>query len=278
VFSVVGLVVTGICALSAVLLTNPMARSAGRSTSPAQSFLAFDRIPHHTLISHWEFVATLLTFVVVLVGAMLSTRLLNSRWLAAILIWQLGLSLAAALAVELTRSPQLAMLFPWRITVVMVPLAAVFISVYAVDLVARRMEWRRVLYLACAIAAVLVTFGVIRSVGSLRERPSALVAALRSVELSGIGLVPLAAEDVRLNTQLAIFVDWKSHPYAPEELTEWVRRVSLVRKTESDPAALCKLLATESISWIVADSPLNASCLSDWYAMDVNGFVILERT
>jgi len=77
------------------------------------------------------------------------------------------------------------------------------------------------------------------------------VRALRAAGPSGVGLIPPELGDVRLNTPAAVYVDWKSHPYAPADLAEWQRRIAMVKLAETDDGMFCRLVQQENIAWVI---------------------------
>lgn len=271
------LLATGVGAGLAVLVSNPVARAAGGRGTDAQEFVAFERIPHHSLISHWSPEQTVIASLVIVAGALLSVRLLRSWWAAFVMFATLAGSLLAAVMVEVTRSTTLASVFPWRITVVIVPLAFVFIAVSLVQWVVRPIDPRAVLAIAGVAALGIAVTGVQDTRHALDAPPSSLVATLRAADLPGVGLVPIAAEDVRLNARVPVFVDWKSHPYAPDELTEWVRRVTATSAAYADDVLLCDLVDAESLDWAVLVSGTVPTCFDGWPTIAGDGFLIVRR-
>ena len=268
---------TGFGAVLVVLASNPVARSAGGKGTDAQAFLAFERIPHHSLISHWSPEQTVIAALVIVAGALLSARLLRSWWVGLVMLTALAFSLLAALVVEVTKSTTLASVFPWRISVVIVPVAFVFVAVSLIEWVARAIAPRVLLAVACVASLVIAGAGVRATVDALDAPPSSLIATLRATDPSGIGLIPTSAEDVRLNAHLPVFVDWKSHPYAPDELAEWVRRVTATIEAYTDQGRLCGLADAESLDWVVVVGDVLPGCFGGWTAVAGDGFIVVQR-
>lgn len=281
------LAATGLIAVVAVLATNPVARAAlGGGRTDARRFLAFERIPHHSLISHWHAGETAVTALIIAAGALASVRSMRSWWVAIVMWSTLVSSLAAAIVVELTRNATIASAFPWRISVVVAPMAVVFlvarVVARVVDLVRRVLADRRAVLAtglaACGLVACgLVVLGVRATVRALDTPPTELVATLRAADLSGTGWVPLDADDIRLNARLPVFVDWKSHPYAPDELDEWVRRVRAAEDAAANDDLFCELVVSESIDWVVSDTAAPPGCLTGWPSIEGEGFVLRRR-
>jgi hypothetical protein len=270
----------GLSALGSVLVTNPVARDALHGSDPAvQEYLSFDRVPHHTLLSQWPLVLTALIVVTIVVGALLSIRQLGSSWLAQAMLSALVVSVLAAAVVELTREATLASVFPWRVTVVLTPLAVTAIVVAAISLVAERLSIRTLEVATLVLVLLAGTYGTVRSLRGSSDVDTELVTSIREAELEGVGLIPLDFEDVRLNARVPVFVDWKSHPYGNDDLAEWIRRVEAVEQTDTDPTSRCALIDDEGIGWVLIPSDDVPTCVAQWEVVvdDGTGLQVRRR-
>jgi hypothetical protein len=147
---------TGVAAVAVVFVTNPVARgSITHDVGEPQRYLAFDRIPHHTLISHWDPHDVLLA-IIVLAGAGLTVWLTRAWWAAIVIIVCLTAAAVTALTVEVTRNVGLAMTFPWRITVFLVPIATLTGIVWALRLIAERLQHLTAVLVPVAASMALV--------------------------------------------------------------------------------------------------------------------------
>ena len=235
---------------------------------------AFERIPHHTLWPLWD-PRDLLLLAVVVAGIALSWSL--SRWVTAWLGAALAVALLSAVLVEWTRWTSIALLFPWRITAVLVPVAATVIAVRVAMLLPRLSErrWRApVLAVACGAAV----WGVVDSVQ--QQSPTQWDPAVRAVlaaRPTGVGIVPLSAQNVRASAGVAVYVDWKSPPYAADGLSLWWERYDQVAGFERDPEAICVGTWGREIDWaLLAVEP--PSCMADWQVLaEGGGYRVLQR-
>jgi hypothetical protein len=93
-----------------------------------------------------------------------------------------------------------------------------------------------------------------------------------------VGLIPPELENVRLNTPAAVYVDWKSHPYASADLAEWQRRITAARVAETDDVAFCRLINQEKIRWVML-RPGRAvpACIAEWQPTGSDGVRIYIR-
>jgi hypothetical protein len=271
---------TGVAAVAVVFATNPVARAwITNDVGEPQRYLAFDRIPHHTLMSHWNPHDVLLA-IIVLAGAGLTVWLTRSWWAATVIIVCLTVAAVAALTAEVTRNVVLAMMFPWRITVFLVPIATLTLIVWVLRLIAERLQHVTAVLVpvAAGMSLVCLTVGSYLTVHAANPASELPVRAVRATRPSGVGLIPLELENVRLNAPAAVYVDRKSHPYAPPDLAEWQRRIAAVRIAETDDGVFCRLINTEEIGWVILrPSRTVPACIVDWQPAGSEGVRIYIR-
>ncbi|WP_448809726.1 DUF6798 domain-containing protein [Agromyces bauzanensis] len=278
-------VLIGAVVVAAALVANPALLAIGGASvesSEAMQRFAFERIPHHTLWTNWPRI-DLLYVVVIALAAWSLWRRGTDGWLARWLASGLVLALAGALLVGLTESSTLALLFPWRISVFLVPIATTVLAV-AMAAAAGRVVSRllsgsargRVIAsagwpigLAAALAAVAVAgAGLVTTAWSVPPSSSdEAVALVRASNVEGVGLIPLDEQNVRLNAGVPIYVDWKSPPYASTDLVEWWSRIDQVRDFERNAETFCAAGWGDGIGWIlVHEGRETPSCVADWEA------------
>ncbi len=210
-------------------------------------------------------------------GVVLARPLRGGRWLG---VWLLAATipgLLAALVVEYTRWTELALLFPWRITVLTVPIAATVLVVRIGEALRRPRPyaWR---VPAVAAAALLAGYGLHSTAQA--QSPDSLepTALVLTAQPEGVGLVPLLVENVRLNAEVPIYVDWKSPPYAGDDLAQWWRRYDQVAAFERDPESFCEADWTAGIDWVLLPSGAQVSCLQAWPVLGESaGYVVRQR-
>lgn len=220
----------------------------------AQRLLAFERIPHHCVPARWFDVIAGLQVVWCLVGVLLLRR---TPLFVPLSVAVTGGAVLTAVQIA-TDSPGLALLFPWRISVLLVPVATAVI-------VARLLAWRppdtRGGRIALAALVLLVAGGVCVPVFGLGYRVAdeeALYDHIRKTAqpddvyllptawpkvsagrgavsntfapppraVAGTNQIPVDLQRFRLATGACVYVDFKSVPYAPREVMEWQRRMN----------------------------------------------------
>ena len=205
-------------------------------TAVARRILVEERIPHHALPSHWfdGWAALQLTLVVV---AMLAIRR-HRRGLQVLgslaLFGVLGTALQLA-----TGSHAIALLFPWRVSTLLVPVATAVLIASAIGTLARRTSLLsrlpRPAWTALCLGGVVMVlaYSVPRQAERFenpRRTPPALLQYIAETAQPGdLYVTPLRLESFRLQTGAPVLVDWKSHPYRADEIVEWNRRVQAVR-------------------------------------------------
>jgi hypothetical protein len=225
----------------------------------------------------------------IVAASVVAPRVVHGRWMARWLAVSLAGALAAAVVVGVTRWTSLALLFPWRVTVLLMPVAVAVLVVggsLAVRNVAAHV--RPVMRLSVLVGVTLLVAGVVAALAALglertRTAPAPAdqpaVQAVTAADPAGVGLVPLLAENVRLNAGYPVFVDWKSPPYASADLDEWWLRVDDVRAVENDLALVCGPEWGERVDWVlVRRSAAVPDCLREWpVTHDGNGWRILVK-
>ncbi|HXI30396.1 MAG TPA: DUF6798 domain-containing protein, partial [Vicinamibacterales bacterium] len=142
-------------------------------------------------------------------------------------------------------NPVLALQFPWRVSVWLVPIAAMLLAAHwcqtggrhlsDIGAGATRTPAARRASTACAIAiAGLVAYGAVGSAVEARRVGRTPDAPLRdrvaaSVSPGDVYLIPPDMEDFRLRTRAAIVVDAKTHPYKDVDVLAWKDRLDHAR-------------------------------------------------
>ncbi len=221
----------------------------------AQAILAWVRIPHHTAISQWlDWVAALqVAWLAAGIAAFRRTPLFVP--LAAAAAGGLVLTLVQAATGDAT----LALLFPWRISAVLVPVATGAAAAALAKLAEKAVPPRPLLAVSGLLAAAAGGGAAVVYADKLGYQETAaeaellrrVAAARRPGELyllpadfpdppkargsRSLAFVPVPPTDrpaifelqrFRLGTGAAAYVDFKSVPYRDDEVLEWRRRVA----------------------------------------------------
>jgi len=238
--------------------------SSPEVAAQAREILASYRIPHHARIDQW-LDATVAVKIALLLAALYLSR--RSRVVFSIL---LGSSLIVVLltAIQaLLGSDFLALVFPWRLSIYILPLsttiilAAITARISASPLL-RSSTWVNTLkILSGAAILVAVVVGAVRFKLDLDRKAQNSERALFTFvyahkQPEDLYLTPVKMQDFRLESGAPVFVDFKSIPYKDADVLEWYRRVQVADdfyKSE-DCEVLRSVITREKITHVVVET------------------------
>jgi hypothetical protein len=272
----------------------------GPNAARATYILARVRIPHHCVPARWFDWLAGLQIAWMALGLFLVRRTAFGRALAVA-----AAGGAALTALQLaTDSDALALTFPWRVSVLLVPVATAVV-------IAKALAWKRPGQrgerIALAGLLALVAGGIIVTVCGLGYRmvdEHELYDHVRAtagpddvyllpVQFPAVGTgrgavsntfappprakegtsqIPVDLQRFRLATGARIYVDFKSVPYAAPEVEEWYRRMTfaseLTAKGAWDTPGRREELKREGITHVVSprSKPIAASYLAEEYS------------
>lgn len=212
----------------------------------AQEILVNFRIPHHALPSSWLEPTVFIKMGIIIIALFIikKTRLfpiLLFSFIAAILLTFLQI---------FTHNLSLALLFPWRISVYLVPISSAILLTFILKEVIRLFGkslskldiWMRSLIL---ITVIVIGVLSIQKTGDLLDaRTAKLPRHIRFIrgdfQNGDLYLVPPDLQAFRLETEVPIFVDLKTNPYKDAEVVEWYERNQVALDFySSDPISAC---------------------------------------
>jgi len=226
----------------------------------ARQILIDYRIPHHALVAEWLNGPALVKMALV---ALALYRIRGGR-LFPVLAWATLVAVALTLARVLLDSSVLALLFPWRLSIFIVPISVAILIGWLLEIMfalpALQSARGRALiqYASLLVVMGVVVVGGVRFVLDLErkanapERPmQAYVARHKSPE--DVYLTPVKMQDFRLVTGAPVYVDFKSIPYQAADVLEWRRRMQLADRfyIEQDCERLAKLFTEEDVTHVV---------------------------
>ena len=252
-----GLALLGVAAVLAYNLTH-FAPTSAEQFADAQRIVAWGRIPHHTDPSVWlDWVAGLqIVWIIAGIAAYRRTGLFP------VLVTATAISIALSLTQVVTGSAFLALVFPWRLSAVLVPLA----TLAAVTAGARGVERilpRVTLAVLAGVATAVAVIGSVLVIGRGYQDTPAEAGLLRYIDANHrpgeLYLLPtkfpdppqgrgtgsstfmpnsappdrptiFALQRFRLGTGAAAYIDYKSIPYKDSDVLEWHTRVANVER------------------------------------------------
>jgi hypothetical protein len=245
------------------------------TAAAAARILADVRVPHHADPSRWLAQPGIFGIQTPLLvgGAAIAWRT-RLRW-PYLMVLGLGVTLSATQV--LSGSRQLALLFPWRVSTVLVPVAFSLIIGALCYPHSARFRSPYVMAASVIVALLAAAYGYWHTQKELRAydrdpiRPM-LQAATGIATPRALFAVPTNMERFRLETGARTFVDFKVHPYRDVEVVEWYERLLLAHELDSDDSSqACRTVQTLHVRYGVthfvrpSDRPLPCGQLAAEY-------------
>ncbi len=250
----------------ALLLVLPVAAFVALTFAPlsaamfaeAQSILVNLRIPHHARPELWldPIAAAQIAWLVV------ATALVWRTTLFPVMAVPLGLGSVLTAIQAATGSDMMALLFPWRVSSILIPIATTIILSRLVALRALPFDGNRVIatIIVICLAAAGVWIGVARQAFRGADEEAELIEFVRKtraesqvyllpVRIPNLAaatygsfssdfkplaakrddarVIPVDLQRFRLSARVPIFVDFKAIPYKDKEVVEWLHRMQL---------------------------------------------------
>lgn len=210
------------------------ANTPAETSARAQEILVNFRIPFHAVVQRWFDWSA-----VVKVGLMLLALYLVRRtqifWL---LLLPFVLGALLTIAQLFLDSNMLALLFPWRISTVLVPLSVTIILAELVSRLFTRFpgletqHQRALSWICLGIILSIVSIGVLRLALDFDRKANIPERGLLDFVAANhkpdqYYMIPLEMQDFRLATGSPIYVEFKSIPYRDRDVLEWARRLQI---------------------------------------------------
>ena len=212
-----------------------LSATSHQTDAEALHILVHLRIPHHAVPDAFIDRNAYAQLGLMVAGLLLARK---SRLFVILAALFTGGAIFSAIQI-LTASDNLAMLGPWRVSVLLVPLATTLLAASLVNLVldfriVAKLPYEWVLIpLALWASFVSVQRGLdIQKLNStsykVRKVERVMTYALQNQAAGQVYLIPpkdADFDDFRLYTGVPVFINWKSHPYKDTQVLEWYQRV-----------------------------------------------------
>ena len=212
---------------------------ATASAAEAARILVHERIPHHTLPAEWLGRRTAHVIGLVILAILAWWR---DRRVAFGLAVLLGGGILLSLAVVLIDRDAAYLLFPWRISALLVPLAWLLLSITVARAVSPVLRaglgrWAasvpgRLTAMALILlgAATMPLSPFIRVIFPKNHARGLIAWVDAETAADAVFIVPLDFEWFRLKAGRPVLVDWKSNPFRDDEVIEWHARIAQSRR------------------------------------------------
>ncbi len=195
----------------------------------AQKILVENRIPHHANIFSWLSIKDLRPLILISISLYL-VKNIKEIFIPLLSVFLLSISLS--IIQYIINNYWLALLFPWRSFVFLVPISSLIIISFIKNLDSGRLPKLIFIY-PLFIIAVFLNFFIDSKINLSKDnlafkKNSEIYNYLKSNknDIKKL-LVPLDLTDIRLNTGIPIFVDWKHHAFKNDEIIHWYKRLKL---------------------------------------------------
>ena len=193
----------------------------------AQKILVEDRIPHHAKISQWFTYKDFISIVIIGIGLYL-IRDKKSFFIPLLVVFVLSFSLT--LIQYFTNNYFIALLFPWRSSVFLMPITSLVIISYFVKKINLNLKFITILFLVVFSVFFLKNIFIEERFNKKLDDKKDLFIFLNDTKKIDLLLTPIYIEDIRMNTSIPIFVNWKFHAFKNNEIVDWYERVNIVKK------------------------------------------------
>lgn len=238
----------------------------------AQQILVEKRIPHHAKFGDWFGIEATIQVLICLLALIVVRR--RPR-LAPILLLLFLASLSLTLLQLITGSYTLALLFPWRVSILLVPLSTALLVGYLSTQLAKWMETlapnkRSIIFITNGLLIIVMSSAGLAGTIIKTQRPESYFTLIKWVEEhvkpSDLFLIPPHDDQFRLHAAVPVLIDQKSHPYKDVEVVEWDHRVELAnsfyyaKENEEACSALARITQDYPITHIVIDKRTSHQC------------------
>jgi len=234
--------------------------------SKSHYILASFRSSHHAIPKRWLGTRSYGQILLIIVALYLTRK---TRLFLVMLFSFLAATTLTIIQILLD-SNSLAMLYPWRVSVFLVPISTCIIAVHIVSYIFKKFRHpisknQKVVTLLSLTIIFLVLMGGVINMKFIfdpnfkKDTSIPMMNFVKKTKSPGeIYLIPTGLQKFRLYTGAPIFVDWKSHPWKDIEVIEWYNRIvgarSFYREDEIDCQKLKKISVDYGVTHVVLEN------------------------
>ena len=216
------------------------------------------RIPHHADILYWfsyKDIISLFTFLIALI-------LIKNKKKLFIPLGIFGLCSIILSSIQyFLQINSLALTFPWRSSVILMPMSSMVIISHLIDKIKDTfLNKKKTIYSIFFIISIFfgVKSHILENLNSNFKEKIFLSNKIKEYynNIDSI-LVPTDTMSIRLNTGLPIFINYKHHPFRHDEIIDWNIRLNLANDFYNaenfsiQKQVLDKILKLESVSHVI---------------------------
>ena len=193
--------------------------------------ILLDRIPHHALINNWFSYKDVLSILIYIISLFLIYK--NKRIFIPLIV--LGfLSIFFTLIQFFTENNSLALTFPWRASVFLIPISTMIITSFLIQkFFSNKINLRT---FSIILFTIIFSFFFIKnhfiknSNKDFYKKLELIKKINKNYDSIERILIPVELTYIRMNTGLPIFIDWKHHAFKYSEIIIWKNRINLAEK------------------------------------------------
>ena len=202
-----------------------------KDLSSAGQLILLERIPHHALISNWFSYKDIISILIYLLSLFLVRK--NKKFFIPLFVFGF-LSILLSSIQFLTQNQSLALAFPWRASVFLIPLSSMIIVSFLINkLLSKKINLN---IFGVFLFLIIFSFFFVKN-HFLKNDNQYFYSKLeltkeisKHYNLIQRILIPVDLAHIRMNTGLPIFIDWKHHAFKYNELIIWKKRVNLANQ------------------------------------------------
>ena len=197
----------------------------------AQKILVEKRIPHHANISYWFSYKDVISIFILFVGLFLIRK---NKLIFLPTFTVAFLCISISLIQYFSNNYFIALLFPWRSSVFLMPITSLIILSFLI----KKIKFNENILNKSALVFFIFVFSVLTIKNIFLEEKynkrlvdkKDLFEFLDNTKDINLLVTPTYLEDIRLNTSIPIFVNWKFHAFKNDEIIKWYERTQLVNE------------------------------------------------
>ena len=190
-----------------------------------------ERIPHHALIENWFSSKDFFSILIYLVS--LLTIYKNKKIFVPLTIFGFS-SISLSILQFLTESNTLALSFPWRTSVFLMPLSSMIVISFLLNKFLLSKKNINLFSVSLFIIVFLFFFGKNHFIKNDNQKFYSKLELVNEINFNYDTieriLIPINISYIRMNTGLPIFIDWKHHAFKYDEIIMWKKRIDLAQK------------------------------------------------
>jgi len=244
----------------------------------ASRIIAREITPFHAIPGQWMNPFEIFKLLMIAIASYICRK--QNQRLSSVIIISLIFGIVVSTIFAFLDNDLLLLLFPWRLSSILAPIALVLIVSAVLNGVPH--EWKRIIYnhQKLVFMCIILLAGLVQFMKIYHDYPGFMPAYWIKATFSGeiynlkvqdrlerldvinwaknqdptnLYLVPLDFQQFRMKSGRPIFVDWKNHPFKDIEVIEWRRRVEVARKT-FESLRDCKKIDSSEFNVVILDS------------------------